>query len=1359
MPKFFLAYRIGNRVPQDLLSWIRGVCFLVMLVSVCVAWGAVTESPVASQPSQEWLKSVQDSIQRMEYEVTWQEKRLPSSLPAAYHMANRQADLRAYFTQEAVHLFRRDDKHPGGGTRIYLPEAGRGNHYIPPEKSPVSTAANWLEYPCGLLTLKYINEDSGLYQRITLKAAPDGEGPLQVRLVVDKESGSTITFNAGVIEVLREDAVRIRWHRFHSTDAEGKDLPTAVSYGHEGLTISIEDRNSIFPITVESVVEGGIDKGLSTTPDWIGLGGQEMSLYGMTVCTGGDLSGDGYSDVMVAAPFYDNGQVNEGRIFFYGGSKNGLETTAGWTAESNQAGALFGFSMSTAGDVNGDGYSDIIVGAIGGRIAGASTGAVLGWYGRSEAPPPGTPENADWVVAEGISNGLRFGFSISTAGDVNGDGYSDVIVGESMIPGTDSPRRLIEIGVEKDNPGSGTGESTGTFPKDDLDTPERVLVYYGSATGLSHTADWTADSSSTIPTLFGYSVGTAGDVNNDGYSDIIVGSPYYFGAGRAFVWFGSGSGLGEEGAPHNADWTAVCSQSEAWFGVSVSTAGDVNGDGYSDVAVGASVYDSTEVNEGAVFVWHGSATGPNGGADGTPANAAWMAQSNRVNAQLGVSVSTAGDVNGDGYGDLIAGCWRYSNGQANEGATIVWHGSASGLSDAEKPDWWAESNMLSAFLGLSVGTAGDVNGDGYSDIITGAFMYTSDYIAEGGASVFYGSSQGLALTPGWADAGEGIGRNFGGSVATAGDVNGDGFADVIVGAPNYEGGGRVFLYAGTAQGLMFEPADWIARTDVDTEGFGRAIGSAGDVNGDGYCDVIVGAYQTGADDGEVQVFYGSPTGLPITPDWTATPDQVGAWFGYSVGTAGDVNGDGYSDIIVGSPHYTHGQTEEGATFVWHGSASGPGENGTPANADWSKEGNQENAHHGFSVGTAGDVNADGYSEVIIGAPEYTHGHSQEGRVYVYYGSPDGLHTDFFLLDWGGEIDQGEAGFGYSVAAAGDVNGDGYGDIIIGADRYNDDYENEGQAFVYYGSEGRLSSTPGWQFGCGQRDGYCGNSVGSAGDVNGDGIADVIVSADQYDANFSDEGRVYVFHGSKMGLGSVPDWFANGNLNGALLGYAAGTAGDVNGDGYADVIAGAINFRSTLAGEGAAFLCYGNGGRGVPVKPRQRTVSTNGPVSHLGLSDTYSSIHLAARKSSPFGGKRIALECEVKPLGIPFSGTGTVVTGYDVTAASATIAHLFPDTPYHWRLRFRYHPAAFPYQRTSRWFTVPWNGWQETDFRTKGTPSDLYGRVEHLFMSGRDFLDGSAEDIRVEDLIHYLELFPSLEGIMMTREDFLRRLWE
>jgi len=156
------------------------------------------------------------------------------------------------------------------------------------------------------------------------------------------------------------------------------------------------------------------------------------------------------------------------------------------------------------------------------------------------------------------------------------------------------------------------------------------------------------------------------------------------------------------------------------------------------------------------------------------------------------------------------------------------------------------------------------------------------------------------------------------------------------------------------------------------------------VNGDGYSDVIVGAplYDGGHDnEGRAYVYHGSATVLSTTASWNVESDQADAQFGYSVGTAGDVNGDGYSDVIVGAPYYDSDETDEGWAYVYHGSATV-----LSTTADWTAESDQAGANFGYSVGTAGDVNGDGYSDVIVGAPYYDSGETDEGRAYVYHGS-------------------------------------------------------------------------------------------------------------------------------------------------------------------------------------------------------------------------------------------------------------------------------------------------------------------------------------------------------------------------------------
>jgi hypothetical protein len=121
------------------------------------------------------------------------------------------------------------------------------------------------------------------------------------------------------------------------------------------------------------------------------------------------------------------------------------------------------------------------------------------------------------------------------------------------------------------------------------------------------------------------------------------------------------------------------------------------------------------------------------------------------------------------------------------------------------------------------------------------------------------------------------------------------------------------------------------------------------------------------------VYHGSPTGLNASPLWTAESNQVYAHFGISVASAGDVNGDGYSDVVVGATNYDNGQTGEGRAYVYHGSPTG-----LSTSSSWTAESNQTSAYFGISVASAGDVNGDGYSDIIVGAYGYDNGETDEG---------------------------------------------------------------------------------------------------------------------------------------------------------------------------------------------------------------------------------------------------------------------------------------------------------------------------------------------------------------------------------------------
>ncbi len=449
---------------------------------------------------------------------------------------------------------------------------------------------------------------------------------------------------------------------------------------------------------------------------------------------------------------------------------------------------------------------------------------------------------------------------------------------------------------------------------------------------------------------------------------------------------------------------------------------------------------------------------------------------------------------------------------------------------------------------------------------------------------------GLSQAPDWTDdPTDQFEGHFGNSIDGVCDVNGDGFADIVIGAWSFDDGlgtldeeGAVFVYYGKINGLSDTP-DWSYIATQKLANFGHSIACAGDVNNDTYDDIIVGA--PGWDEslqypnaGRAFVFHGSANGLSADPDWVhSEPASSNVYYGQSVSDAGDVNGDGYDDVIVGGHMYpTAGGTASGQAYVYYGSASG-----LESNSSWSAHGTQDAAYFGYSVSGAGDVNDDGYHDVIVGAPGqdyptttppgYT---NNSGIAYVFHGSGNGLST---TADWWYSPGAGHSWvvFGQSVSDAGDVNGDDYADVIVGATGFSNGQDDEGRAYVFHGSASGLTETPSWTAESNQTSAIFGVAVSGVGNINGDAYDDVIVGASGYDAGQSNEGRAFVYLGGDSGLSANYHWTGESNQAGANFGATVARAGDVNGDGYDDALVGAPNFDNDQTDEGTAYVYHGS----------------------------------------------------------------------------------------------------------------------------------------------------------------------------------------
>jgi FG-GAP repeat/FG-GAP-like repeat len=971
---------------------------------------------------------------------------------------------------------------------------------------------------------------------------------------------------------------------------------------------------------------------LTPTFDWTVAGGDGDDL-GNGLGTAGDVNGDGYSDVILGAANHTETHASEGAAHVYLGSATGLATTPAWTVFGQQDNAYLGFSVGTAGDVDGDGFCDVIVGVRGFSNGQSNEGQARVYLGSAS----GLATTAAWSVESNQAD-AAMGYSVATAGDVNGDGFSDVVVGTPFYSGGQ------------------TNEG-------------RVGVYLGSASGLSTSPSFTFSSNQADAEL-GYAVASAGDVNGDGFSDVIASAPDYdFGQpdeGRAWVFLGAPGGTTAAGA-----WTAESNQASAFFGNAVGTAGDVNGDGYSDVIVAADHYDDALMEQGRVFVYLG-------GASGLATTESWAVEGDEIDAQIGNTVCAAGDVDGDGYCDVLVGDSNYDNGSFHEGGrNWLYLGSALGLGATAAYETHIDDDF--AFFGF-VATAGDVNGDGLSDFLITAPAYGTTLYGQGVAYAWYGAADTLRNTATWSPTGTKTQDDFGLSVASAGDVDGDGNSDVLVGADRFAdpltAEGATWLYLGATGGLSASPA-WTEEGDSASANFGHSVAGAGDVNGDGFADVLVGApgFSNGnTGEGEAVLYLGSASGLATTPAWTVEGNANSAGLGQCVACAGDVDGDGFLDVVVGSLLLHQARLYLG------------NETGLATSPAATLTNNQPASNFGTACAGAGDVNGDGFSDVIVGAPNFSAGQSGEGRAYVYLGSVAGLPT---TPAWTMESNQAGAGFGTSVATAGDSNADGYSDVVVGAPGYDGAFADAGRVFVFRGGSGGLE-TSGFPTLDGDQAGEdFGISVATAGDANGDGHSDLLVGADLADHGQTDEGRAFLFHGQLGGPASAAIWDAESNDAFAQFGVCVAPAGDVNGDGYGDALVGASLLDGAASAGGGAFVYLGNHGPCVPERPRQRKADNSGPLAPLDrVADSFRA-RLLMR--SPFGREKATLAVEAKGNNL-FNGQNLTLsaptdTGTNGAAGNLAVTGLDPNKTYRWRARIQHDRAAFPWLPAGPWYSI------------------------------------------------------------------------
>ncbi len=900
--------------------------------------------------------------------------------------------------------------------------------------------------------------------------------------------------------------------------------------------------------------------GVATAPSWTRDGDQSASIFGQAVANAGDVNGDGYEDLVVGAPLYDNGQADEGRAYLYLGSLNGPVGPV-WQYESNQAGGQCGYAVAGAGDVNGDGYADVLIGIPGYDNGQADEGAMFLFSGG----PSGLSASPVWI-GEGNLAGARLGEALAGIGDVNRDGRADLA--------------------------GGAPEYTNGQMAEGA-----VFVYHGAALFALGTPVRVYEGNQAQARL-GLAVAAAGDVNGDAYGDLIVGAPLYDAGqnneGRAYVYAGSAAGLGA-----SPIWTAEGNQAGALFGIAVAGLGQFDRDRCSKVAVGASGYDNGQADEGRVFVYF-SSIGSLGTCNGLETVANWTAEPDLASAGYGATLAGLADVNGDGYGDLVVGTQGLLTGRLD-----LLLGRGDGTAPATSPAWSYTGADPAGQVGYSV-ALGDVNGDGFGEILAGAPGYDKGRVLGWNGAASLPAASPATLSGGASD-------NFGAGVLLA-DLDHDGHLDRLVASPLYASGGRVQAFSGS-DGSLF----WTADGNVPGARFGGLLSAVGDVNGDNYPDVLVGSpeYQNPESaEGRVSLFLGAAFAPGTSPAWVFETNSSLATLA-ALGGPVDLNGDGYADLAIGGSYASNGESGEGRVWVFYG---GPG---GPATApDAVLESNLAQARFGTSLAGC-DVNGDGYGDLGVGAPTASSGATQYGRVYVFLGGPSGLGSS---AAWSFTADRPNALLGSALACA-DVTGDGFDDLVVGARGYSPGVSTDGRLYLFRGGASGLPATPTWQYASDQAGAQLGARLVVAGDVDADGFADVLALASLYDAGQQDEGRLLLFRGRPAGIDSGPAWTWESNQ--ASLGPTISlSGGDMNGDGFSDLLVG-------LPQLGQALTFPGNGWKGLSRRPRQLRADGTRFIAPWGHSGDADGFQVNLGYASLLGRASVAVEAEGCPAGVAF----------------------------------------------------------------------------------------------------------------------------
>ncbi len=814
--------------------------------------------------------------------------------------------------------------------------------------------------------------------------------------------------------------------------------------------------------------------------------------FGSAVTSLGDFDGNGIEDIAVGA----SGSNAVWILFLDGDGKvisdQRISSNTGSLAGTLSSDSEFGSSVSSIGDLDADGIRDIAVGA-----SGDDKVFVLFLNANGTLKSSQEISSNTGGFDGSIDDGVNFGSAVASLGDLDGDGNFE-----------------LSVGSKQDSSGGGfSGAVWILFLNSDgsVKSQQKINKNEGDFAGNLGSGD-----------RFGTSIASLGDLNGDGITDIAVGAmdddDGSSASGAVWILFLDSDGTvkaNQKISNSEGNITFTIKDSD-FFGSAVTSVGDLDGDGNSDIVVGATNDDDESSNSGAVWVLFLR-------SDGTVKSHQKISNSEgdfkgalSSSDNFGASITSINDLNGDGIVDIVVGATGNDNGNENSGAAwiLFLDGEISSTPDDDSPGGDDDDNQPTTIEGVEVvahqkisNTEGDFNGglfdnsgfgksaaslgdfnrDGVTDIAIGA-----DGDGDGGGSsgavwlLFLNSDGTVKSHQKISDIGGNFsgnlktGDNFGSSVASLGDFDGDGITDIVVGARSDDDGAN----AAGAVWILFLNLDGTVKSSQKisnvsggfggvieaVDAFGSSVASIGDLDGDGVTDIAVGAQST--DDSGI-INTGAVWILFLNSDGTVKGQskinntngdfngnlEEGDTFGAGLASLGDLDGDGATDIAVGAIWDDDGDTDAGAVYILFLNSNGKVKRHQKISAF---EGNFGiiSDDFGRSVASLGDIDEDGVVDIAVGASG--DGGRNEGAIYILFLNSLGKvesHTKINETEgnFAGVLDTGDS-FGFSVASLGNLDKKGINDIVVGSWGDSDGANRAGAAWVLF-MDGVSSETP------------------------------------------------------------------------------------------------------------------------------------------------------------------------------------------------------------------------------------------------------------------------------------------------------------